>query len=816
MFCNYLKVALRSLRKYKVQSFINISGLSIGMAVALLIGLWIWDELSFNKYHQNYERIAQIKSNATYNGEIYTIDSHPMPLGTEVQKNYSSDFRYVVMATATERHMLSSGEKKFAERGKYMQPEAPDMLSLKMLLGSRAGLKELNGVLLSSSLAKKIFGETDPINKLVKIDNTFDVKVTGVYDDLPDNTDFKDVSFIAPFDFYLSCYDWARKKYTNWNDICINIYVQLNPGANFARASAGIKNILATHVSGDFSKRKPALFLQPMSRWHLYSEFEHGVSVTSRQLQFIWFYGIIGVFVLLLACINFMNLSTARSEQRAKEVGIRKTMGSARGQLIGQFFSESLVVAALSFVLAILLVQFSLPWFNHVAGKKIQMPLSSLPFWAAGLLFVFITGILAGSYPALYLSSFKPVKVLKGTARFRTSPERGTTLWAKFFRAGRLAALPRKALVVLQFTVSIMLFIGTVIVYRQIQFVKDRPVGYTAGSLLQVPLNSPEFQNNYQVFGNELKKAGLVSEVAESASPVTSIWSTNTGFTWQGRQSTAGIEFSTICVSRDYGKTIGWKLAGGKDFSNGQTADSSGFVINEAAAKLLGLKHPVGETLEWDQVKGRQFEILGVVKDMVMESPFNPIAPTIFFIYQRDGLNFMFLKLDPHARPGDAVARIATVFKKINPNTSFEYSFVNDEFNRKFAAEERVGTLAALFAGLAILISCLGLFGLVSFVAEQRTREIGVRKVLGASVFELWRVMNKGFVMQVVISLTISIPATRYLMGNWLQHYSYRTNMPWWIFALAAAGAVLITLLTASYQSIRTALANPTKSLRAE
>jgi ABC-type antimicrobial peptide transport system permease subunit len=799
MFRNYLKTAIRNLRKYKTQSFINIAGLSIGMAVALLIGLWIWDELSFNKYHQNYDRIAEVRSNADYNGQIYTIESHPMPLGTEIRSAYGSDFKYVVMSTPTERHMLSSGGKQFAENGRYMQPEAPDMLTLKMLKGSRAGLKEVNAVLLSSSLAKKIFGDADPIEKVVKIDNKFDVKVTGVYEDLPDNADFKEVSFIAPFDFYLSCYDWARKKFTDWGNICIFIYVQLNPGADFDHASSHIKNVLVAHVGGDFAKRKPVLFLQPMSRWHLYSKFENGVNITSDQLQFIWFYAIIGIFVLLLACINFMNLSTARSEQRSKEVSIRKAMGSLRRQLISQFFSESLVSAGFSFLLAILLVQLSLPWFNHVAGKKIQVLWNSPLFWTDGIVFTFFTGVLAGSYPALYLSSFNPVKVLKGT-----------------FRVGRLAAIPRKVLVVVQFTVSIMLFIGTVIVYRQIQFAKDRPVGYTAGGLLQVQINSPEFQDNYNVFSNEIKNTGLISDVAESASPVTSIWSTNTGFTWKGRQNTAGIEFSTICVSPDYGKTIGWQLARGRDFSNQQATDSTGFVINEAAAKLLGLQNPVGEPIEWDQVKGRHFKILGVVKDMVMESPFNPISPTIFFIYQRDAMKFMFLKLNPHVSAGNAMTKIASVFKKINPNTSFEYSFVNNEFDRKFAAEERIGTLAGLFAGLATLISCLGLFGLVSFVTEQRTKEISVRKVLGASVFDLWRVLNKEFIMQVGVSLLIAIPAVYYFMGNWLQHYAYRSDMPWWVFASAGAGALAITLLTASYQSIKTALKNPAKSLRSD
>ncbi len=377
MFKNYLKIGWRNLTKNKASSFINIGGLAVGMAVAMLIGLWIWDELSFNTYHKNYDRIAEVKANANYSGVVYTIDSHPMPLANEIRASYDGDFKYVVMSTANEQHMLLAGDKKFAQSGRYMQPEAPDMLTLNMLKGSRSGLKQLNAILISSTVAEKLFGSADPVHKTIKIDNKFAVTVTGVYEDLPANSDFADVTFIAPFDFYLSSYDWARKKYTNWNNNAINIYTQLNPGADFDKATAHIKNVLANHADGNLAKRKPALFLQPMSRWHLYSKFENGVNVTSDQLEFVWFYGIIGVFVLLLACINFMNLSTAHSEKRAKEVGIRKAIGSVRSQLIKQFYSESLLVAILAFLFAIVLVQLSLPWFNDVAGKKIGILWSS-------------------------------------------------------------------------------------------------------------------------------------------------------------------------------------------------------------------------------------------------------------------------------------------------------------------------------------------------------------------------------------------------------------------------------------------------------
>jgi ABC-type antimicrobial peptide transport system permease subunit len=799
MIKNYLKTAWRNLVKNKVSSFINISGLAVGMAVAMLIGLWIYDELSFNRYHENYNRIAVIKSNANYSGVVSTIDSHPMPLANEIRSSYGGDFKYVVMSTATEQHMLLSGDKKFAQNGKYMQLDAPNMLSLKMLKGSRTGLKELNAILLSSSIAGKLFGDKDPIGQVVRIDNKFVVKVTGVYEDLPANSDFNDVDFIAPFDLYLASYDWARKKYTDWNNLAVNIYTQLSPNADFKTASAHIKNVLANHASGNLAKRKPELFLQPMSRWHLYSKFENGVNVTSDQLQFVWFYGIIGVFVLLLACINFMNLSTARSEKRAKEVGIRKAIGSVRGQLIKQFFSESLLIAVFSFALAIPLVQLSLPWFNNIAGKKIGILWNDPWFWLAGIAFTFFTGLIAGSYPALYLSSFDPIKVLKGT-----------------FRAGRFAAVPRKALVVLQFTFSIMLIMGTIVVYRQIRLAKDRPLGYTQNRLVQIQLNSPEFQNNAEVFKNDVINTGAVTDAAESASPVTSIWSTNTGFTWEGKENTKEIEFSTIAVSKEYGKTIGWQFVNGRDFSKDMSTDSTGFVVNEAAATLMGLKNPVGETVNWDQVKDKHFKILGVVKNMIMESPFKQISPTIFFIYNRDGMNCMFLKLNPALSASSALAKISAVFKKINPSTAFEYAFVDDEFNKKFAAEERIGNLASCFAGLAIFISCLGLFGLASFMAEQRIKEIGVRKVLGASVFNLWQLLAKDFVVLVVTALFVASPIAYYFMHNWLQSYQYRTEISWWIFAATGAGAIVITLATVSYQGIKAALTNPVKSLKTE
>jgi putative ABC transport system permease protein len=794
MFKNNLKIAWRNLVKNGVSSFINIGGLAVGMAVAVLIGLWINDELSFNRYFNNYDRVAQVMT--TWKLANGARTSQPMPLGTELQTAYKQDFKSVVLSTQTEDHVIAFGDKKFRQSGKFMQPEATQMFSLKMLKGSRDGLKDLNSIMIGESLAKKLFGGADPINKVLKIDNNLNAKVTGVYEDFPHNTDFNNLSFFSTWDLYVTSNDWVAKKEHDWNNVWLNVFVQLSPNADFDKVSAKIKDLKTPHVGPEEAAAKPSVFLQPMSKWHLYSSFGNaGERIESEALRAVWFYGIIGIFVLLLACINFMNLSTARSEKRAKEVGIRKAVGSVRRQLIFQFFSESLLVAVFAFLLAIGLVLLILPWFNNVADKTLGILWANPLFWLSGIVFTFFTGIIAGSYPALYLSSFNPVKVLKGT-----------------FRAGRFAAIPRKVLVTVQFTVSIALIIGTIIVYRQIQFAKDRPVGYTREGLLAVPMATPDFQGKYDLLRNKLKSAGAVAEIAESASAVTGIDSGNGGFTWTGKDPSFKDQFGTLSVTYEYGKTIGWKFIDGRDFLK----DSSGFVINEAAVKYMGLKNPVGQTMQWDQFKAKNFKILGVVKDMVMNSPFEPAYPTIFFLSPYDSKNWIFIKISPHVSTANALPKIEGVFKKLIPAAPFEFKFVDDDYAAKFAAEERVEKLSGFFAVLAILISSLGLFGLASFVAEQRTKEIGVRKILGASVLNLWGMLSKDFVMLVIASFVIATPIAFYFMHNWLQKYQYRTDLSWWIFAGAGVGAMVVTLLTVSFQAIKAAIANPVTSLRSE
>jgi putative ABC transport system permease protein len=804
MIKNYLKIGWRNLIKNKVSSFINIGGLAVGMAVAMLIGLWIWDEFSFNKYHQNYDKIAQVCTKLTipHTGETGVNNTMQFPMGTQLKANYKSNFKHIVMTSWDIDNILSAGDKKLSRTGLFMDPGAPEMLTLKMVYGTWGGLKDINSIMLSQSTAKAFFGDANPVNQLMKINNKLTVKVTGVYEDLPLNTKFKDLKFISPFDLWFVDSPWINEKVKNdWQNHFLKVFVEINPNTSFEKVSSNIKNVELKNLGNltEQIKMHPQVFLLPMSDWHLHN-YSRGKPETGP-MQMLWLIAIIGAFVLLLACINFMNLSTARSEKRAKEIGIRKAIGSVRRQLIAQFFSESFLVVILSFFLSSFLVVISLSWFNTLAGKQVQIPYQNPYLWLTCALFILITGTLAGIYPALYLSSFSPVKVLKGT-----------------FRIGRFASIPRKVLVVTQFTISMALIICTIIIYKQIQIAKDRPVGYTRDGLVMIEKKSDDFNGKYDLLRTELKSTGAVTEMSESYGKVTEIASGNGGFTWRGKAPNMPDQFGTLPVSFDYGKTVGWQFVSGRDFSRAFVTDSTGMVINESAAKYMGLKNPVGENISWkfqDQPV-KYYTILGVVKDMVMQSPYEQMYPTVFMIKGHVGTDLINVKINPKVSAGAAMPKIEAVFKKLIPSAPFEYKFADQEYASKFAAEESIGRLATLFAILAVFISCLGLFGLASFVAEQRTKEIGVRKVLGATIFNLWGMLSKDFVLLVVISLFIASPLAWYFMNGWLQKYQYRTDISWWIFALTAFGAMLITLATVSYQSIKAALENPVKSLKTE
>jgi len=795
MFKNYFKIAWRNLIKNKVYSFINIVGLATGMAVAMLIALWIWDEVTYDSYHTNHKNLGQLMT--TFIDNDGTKDTGPavaLPLAEELRTKFGSDFKNVSMASWNFGHVLAVGEKKITGQGMWVESNFPTMFSLKMIKGNINSLDDPSSVLISASIAKALFGDADAINKTVKFDNKLDFKVAGVFEDFPHNTTLYDSKLFLPWKKYITTEDWLKNAATQWNNHSWQAFAEVNNNANMAKISDKIKMASMVHKNA-VTEGKEELVLLPMDKWRLYSEFKDGKAETGR-IQFVWLFAVIGVFVLLLACINFMNLSTARSEKRAKEVGIRKTVGSVKSQLVSQFLSESILVAMLSFILAVVLVVLLMPLFNKLADKEMLLPWNSGIFWLLAVLFTLITGLVSGSYPAFYLSKFEPIKVLKGT-----------------FRVGRFASLPRKILVVIQFTFSIALIIGTIIVYKQIQYAQDRPVNYSRDGLITIPMSTPDLYGHYEALRSDLLATNAVDNMAESSSPTTAVYSNQIGFNWQGKDPNSLPSFGTIAVTKDFGKTIGWQIKEGRDFSRDFSTDTLAMILNESAVKLVNMKRDiVGQTIQFND---QNYTVIGVIKDMIMESPYQPVKPTVFF-YDANWANVITVRMKPTVGVKEALAKIEAVFKKYNPGSPFDYSFNDEEYAKKFADEQRVGRLATFFTILAIFISCLGLFGLASFVAEQRKKEIGVRKVLGASVFNLWQMLSKEFALLVIISCVIAIPLSWYYLFKWLQHYNYQTQITWWVFFVSCTGALVVTLITVSFQAIKAAIANPVKSLRTE
>ncbi|MGN6530125.1 MAG: ABC transporter permease [Ginsengibacter sp.] len=795
MFKNYFKIAWRNLWNNKVYSFINILGLAMGMTVVILIALWIWDECSFDRYHTNHDQVAQVMTTFIDNdGKMVTGPAVCMPIGEELRNKYGNDFKSIAMTSWNFGHVLAVGEKKIVEKGMWVEDNFPSMFSLRMIRGNVHALSDPSSIIINATLEKTLFGNADPLNQMLKLDNKESYKVAGVFEDLPYNTTLYSSKYFLPWKKYITTQKWLKDAATQWNNHSWQAFVQLANNVNMDAETKKIKDVVMVHKNVATDGVEEA-YLFPMNKWRLYSDFKNGKAEGGR-IQFIWLFSIIGFFVLMLACINFMNLSTARSEKRAKEVGIRKTVGSLRIQLVRQFLSESVFVAFVSFIFSILLVILMMPLFNKLADKHIGIPWSNATFWLLTIAFTLITGIISGSYPAFYLSKFEPIKVLKGT-----------------FRVGRFASLPRKILVVVQFTFSIALIIGTIIVFKQIQFAKNRPVNYHSEGLITIDMSTPDLYGHYDAIRSDLLATGVVENMAQSSSPTTAVYANQIGFNWQGKDPGSLPSFGTIAVTEDFGKTIGWQLKEGRDFSKDFATDSLGMILNEAAVKLIGMKQDIiGQTIQFDD---KNYHVVGVIKDMIMQSPYKPVTPTVF-LYDRNWASVITVAIKPGAPVTDALAKIGTVFKKFNPGAPFDYTFNDETYAKKFSDEQRIGNLSTFFTILAIFISCLGLFGLASFVAEQRKKEIGVRKVLGASVYNLWQMLSKEFALLVTISCLIAIPLAWYYLNKWLNQYDYHTTVSFWIFIFSGLGALIITLITVSFQAIKAAIANPVKSLRTE
>ena len=794
MLKNYLKIAWRNLLKNKVFSFINIAGLASGMAVAMIIGLWIYDEVSANKHFKNYDTMYQVMMHQTFDGVRYSQEALPFPMGEELKSKYP-DFKGVAMCDWGSHHSIVYGEKKLSKYGHFLGEDGVDMFSLKILEGNKNPLHDPYSILLTDETAKAIFGKEDAIGKLIKLDNETNLKVTAIVPKQPKNSSFT-FDYLIPFQLQETIYPWVKQYHkTNWGNNSWQAFVQLNDNATEKNVDAKIKNVVISHFTDENTLKHiiPEVFIHPMTKWRLYSDFENGKN-TGGFIKYVRMFGMLGLIVLLIACINFMNLSTARSEKRAKEVGVRKAVGSGRSQLISQFLSESMLIAALAFVLALGIVLLSLPYFNKLTDKSMSFQITNPLFWLIMIVFTILTGLLAGSYPAFYLSSFNPVRVLKGNQK-----------------AGKSSLLPRKILVVIQFSSSVILMIGTIVVNRQIQFGKNQPIGFNNKGLISVDW-SGDIGKHFDVIKQELLSSGAATSVCQTNSPPADIYSNNNGWEWKGstpvEKSTV---FSTITTTYDYTKTLGIKILEGRDFSK-DFADSNGVVLNQASVKRMRLENPVGQQLKWND---KPMVVLGVIQDIQMESPYRPISP-LTIVFNKDWVGCVDVRLNPNMSASKAIATIKPIFERYNPAFPFEYKFADEEYAKKFNYEELVGNLAAIIAVLAIFISCLGLFGLASFTAEQRVKEIGVRKVLGASILNLWQLLSKDFVILVLISCAIAIPIAWYYMNEWLKSYKLKTTISISVFIIVVFVAITITLITVSFQAIRAAAANPVKSLRSE
>jgi len=795
MIRNYIKIAWRNILNNKVYSAINILGLAAGMAVALIIGLWVVNEFSYDKFLPNYKQLYQVEVHFTTQQDEHTQAAVAIPLA-EVLRKQIPGIKHVAETdwVGWQWHDLLVGNKKLYLGGGAAHPDFLKIFQYPFVKGSaKDAFTDPNSIVIDEATATALFGNANPINKVIRYDNSHNLKVTGVIKNIPKNAT-KQFNFLTPFSFKEQTESWMKNARVTWTNNSFNMFVELQPGVTLAQVAPKVKNLVYQN-SVPMRLAHPEVILHPMKDWHLYTDFKNGKAVGGF-IDYVRMFSIIGILVLLIACINFMNLSTARSEKRAREVGVRKAIGSQRKDLIVQFLAESLLITFIAFLFSILIVQLVIPSFNELTGGFIAIPYTNPLFWGIMLLYVAVTGLLAGSRPAFYLSSFNPVQVLKGT-----------------IKVGKAASLPRKVLVVLQFSCSIALIISTVIVYQQIQYAKSRPTGYSAERLMMTDM-SGDLEAHFGALRNDLLASGLVENVASASSPVTNIYSHNSLDKWPGKSAGEDpVNIGSISVSESYFKTLGMTLKAGRDFTSNWANDTSDVILNEAAVKRIGLKDPINQLVTWNG-SAKPVRIIGVVKDALMESPFTPIQPAIFN-HGRGGNNIMY-RLAKNVSIHDALPKLNKIFDTYNPAYPYIYQFVDDEYNHKFNLELLVGKLAGVFAGLAIFISCLGLFGLAAYVAEQRTKEIGIRKVLGASVANVWLLLSGDFILLVIISCLIASPVAFYFLRDWLQKYDYRITIGPGVFLLSALVAIVITLMTISFQAIKAALTNPVKSLRSE
>lgn len=786
MFKNYLKIAWRNLIRNKSFSLLNIVGLSIGLAVTALILIWINFETGIDQYHVNKDRIYEVYNQYPVDGEIWTWNSTPKIMA-EVIKNDYPEVEGVTRYFYDTPFLFSKDEKRIKSTGTIVDPDFLNIFSFPLVEGNiETVLEGVNSVVITETFAKKLFGNEPAMGKIVKVDNVDSFKVTGILKDLPNNTSFN-FEFLMPWK-YLKQKGWHDE---HWGNNSIATYVMLKEGTNYEVFSEKIKALRKAH-----DKESPEMetLLYPYSRSWLYSEFENGKEIGGR-IDIIRMFGIIAAIILIIACINFMNLSTARSEKRAKEVGIRKVVGAKKIALVGQFLGESILISTIAAVLALIILWASLPSFSTLIEKPLSLDLTNVWFWLSALGVILFTGLLAGSYPALYLSGFKPSAVLKGTFKKISSP-----------------ITPRKVLVVLQFSAAIILITASIIVTQQLNKVQDRQNGYSKNNLVYTEMEG-DMDKNYMLIKEELLASGTAVSVTKTSAPITEGRSNTWGFEWQGKSDDNKTIVQRFIADDAIAKTMGLKLIQGRDFDLSKfPTDSTAVIINEAAVSLMNFDEPIGQIIKDN---GRDWHVVGVAKDFVLESPFQGIQPMVIE-GAKGWFNVINIKLDQAANTKESLAKTEAIFKKYNPEYPFNYEFVDQEYAKKFDDEKRTGQMVTLFTLLTIFISCLGLFGLASYMAENRIKEIGIRKVLGASIRSITTLLSKDFLKLVLISIVLAVPVSWYFMSKWLEDFAYRITISWWTFALAGILALGIALLTVSYQAVKAAIMNPVKSLRSE
>lgn len=788
-------MAFRNLWRNKGYSFLNISGLAIGIACAGFIFLWVKDELSFDQFNKKIDQLYLIQENQKYGDNTATFGSTPAPMAPVMEAEIPGIANTCRIAGSGTTKLITIGNKAMYATGSYVDPSLFSMFTLPFVRGNaKDAFRQLYSMVITQSTAKKFFGnDKNIIGKTVRVDNKQDYVITGVIKDIPENSTIQ-FEWVSPFQIWWNENEsWAK----TWGNNDLSTFVELKPHVN----PASLNKILY----GFIQKREPQSNARPFlfsgHDWHLRNEFNNGMQTGGGRITFVHLFSIIAWIILLIACINFMNLATARSEKRAREVGVRKVLGSGKRALVLQFVGEAMLIAALSAIFAVIIMSLLLPAFNLLVQKNLVLGLSNPAHLMALIIITIIGGLLAGSYPSFYLSSFNPVSVLKGV---------------KMKSGG--AAITRKGLVVLQFSISIILIISTIIIYLQIQHVKDRSLGFNKSNLLQVDVNN-EMTKNYAAVKQDFLNTGDIQDIA--LSNYNTLYSGNNtgGLVWDGMEAINSILISLRFVSPGFMKTSGIKILEGRDFVETDSATSKrvNVVITQSLEKLMGKGSAVGKTLHWSgDTSGTVLNVVGVVNNYVYGNMYGKPDPVVFFCLNNPDASNMYIRLKPGTNVEAAIKQIATVLRKDNPSYPFIYHFVDDQFNQMFQNEQLISELSRLFAALAILISCLGLFGLAAYTAERRTKEIGVRKVLGASVTSITKLLSKDFLLLVCISCLVAFPVAWLVMHKWLQNYKYRIEISWWVFALAGSVAILIALITVSFQAIRAAVANPVESLRTE